>query len=113
MLEPASFALAIAAVLGLLAVEGALVLAFKEGSTDPDIYVSPGEQLIQRALAVVIEGGVEPAVLKGGEPFSIIEALAPGIEGAAELPGAVDDLRQAAVASSEHPLEETHSCILP
>ena len=58
-LQPASGALAIAAILGLFAFKHVLIFPSEEGSAHANIDVSPREKLIPRTLTVGIKGGVK------------------------------------------------------
>ena len=45
-----------------------------------------------------IETGLKPSLFKSTKPISIIKVFAPGIKGAAQLPGAMDNLTQSSVS---------------
>ena len=97
-LKSASFTGIIAAVWSFFAVQGMMVFLFQKGGGYAGINMSPGQQFIQRALSVGIEVGVKSGIFEGVKPVLIMKALIPGIEGAAQLPGAINNLAQSSVS---------------
>jgi hypothetical protein len=53
--------------------------------------MSPGQQFVQWTLSVGIEAGFKPGLIEGAKPVAVIIALTPGIKGATQLPGTIDD----------------------
>ena len=92
MLQSTGVASLIAAVRGFFIVQSTLIFLFQEGGSYSDINVSPGQEFIQGALAVGIEAGLKPALLESAQPILIIKVLPPGVKGAAQLPGTIDNL---------------------
>jgi hypothetical protein len=58
-------ATAISAIGRLLGLESTLIFPFQKVMTYPYIHVRPGHGLFQRPLAVSIEAGVKPCLVKG------------------------------------------------
>jgi hypothetical protein len=65
----------------LFTLQSTPVFSLEERRGYADADMSPGQKLVQRALALGIEGRVKPTLSKGAEPILIIKALAPGIKG--------------------------------
>jgi hypothetical protein len=61
--------------------------------------VSPGQKFGQTTLAVSVEAGVKATIVKGTLPGLVVEALAPGVEGATQLPGTMNRFAQPPVTS--------------
>ena len=73
----------------------------------------PGQKLIQGTLSLGIEGGVETAFIESLEPVFPFEMFAPGIEAAAQLPGAVDDPANSPVTAGNDRLQQAGLGVLP
>jgi len=59
----------------------------------------PGEDFVEVALAEVIKIGRDVAFGEGLQPGAMSMLVLPGVELAAQLPGAADDTAEAAVAA--------------
>lgn len=80
-----------AAVGGFLSLQGTLILSLQESRSYSYINVIPGQGLVRRAVSLGVKAGFKPGLVKGAEPIFILEMLAPGIKGAAQLPGTIDN----------------------
>jgi len=89
------------------------VLCLQESPCHPDIYMLPGQKLVQGALSVGIEGGVEPALRESSSPVVEVEVLMPGVELAAQFPRSVDGLAQASVAARQNGFKLAGLRVLP
>ena len=85
------------AVVGLFSLTGTLVFSFEEGGGYSHVNVSPGEHLIERPLPLRIEVRFDACLLESLLPVFVIKAFPPGIKGAAQFPGVIDDLTQPTV----------------
>ncbi len=75
--------------------------------------VIPGHDLVHAAFASRIPIWVQPLLGKGLHPGAVAELIAPGVELGAELPGALDDIGQAAVAAAEVGFHEGFARVVP
>ncbi len=113
LLHAADVAGAVVTVTNRVAGEDVLPLAAKVGLGNAAIDVVPGQGLAGVPFAVGVPGGVDAQLGEGLLPTRGIEVFAPGIEAGAQLPGVVDSLGDAAVATAEDGLEEGVFGIVP
>src|SRR5262249_54536479 len=71
-----------------------------------DVDVAPGEDLLDRPLAVAVEGEVDAEVGEGVPQEPGVEVLGPGVEPGAASPGGLERRRHAAVAAGQDALEQ-------
>ena len=101
------------AVRGRLAIQGTLIFALEESGTWSGVDMSPGEEFIQGTLPAGVKIWLEAVVGTGAPPVFIIELLIPGIEGCAQLPGAIDNPAQSPVSSRQRRLEQAAFRVVP
>ena len=77
------------------------------------VDVVPWQGLVNGALAMGVEGGVEPDVVEGLHPGLVIEMLAPTVELRPPPPGVIDDLTHATVTAGQPGLEHRLQWIVP
>ena len=79
-LEPTNITGVMAAVRGFTAFHRPLEFSFQESCRYAYINMSPGQGLVQSALATGIEAGFKSALGKGAVPVFIIKVFIPGIK---------------------------------
>ena len=112
-LQPAGMTGVIAAVRSFPIFYGTLIFPLQEGCGYSRIDMSPGQKLVQRALSMGVKAGFKSGLVEGLEPVAVVEMLTPGIKGATQLPGTVDDLTQSPVSPGDYCFEQADFRVLP